>query len=239
MRAPRFRERLTEAARFIVRPHYAALPLASARERTAAVLAAALFHLLLLAAVVAPLWLASRSAGVLPAPDVDPESLATSPLAFLVIAPLLEELVFRSWLTGRVAALRFAACGFAALALMLAGVSLVPDHARMLGWAGAAVALAGLVQWSLTRERENARKVPPALIRHFGAIVWAQAFLFGLIHLGNYTAPASPLGLAVVLPQVLGGLLLAYIRTRAGLKAAIAYHAGYNGLVLAAASGFG
>lgn len=230
------RERLADAARFMLRPTFAAPPLAQGREAGSAVLAAALVHLVLLALVIAPLWWAARSAGVLPAPDPDPESLATSPLAFLVIAPLLEELAFRSWLTGRVAALRFATCGFAAMALMLAGVSLLPDHGRALAWAGAAVALAGLVQWSLTRERAAARAVPPAFIRHFGWIVWAQALLFGLIHLGNYATLASPLGLVVVLPQVLGGLLLAYIRTRAGLAAAIAYHAGYNALVLAAAA---
>lgn len=217
----------------MLRPSYAAQPPARGRAAARVLLAAGAVHLVLLAAVVGPLWLASRSAGVLPAPDAEARSLATSPLAFLVIAPLLEELVFRGWLTGRVAALRFAACGFAAMALMLAGVALEPDHGRALAWAGAGVALAGLVHWSLTREREQARKVPPAFIRHFGWIVWAQALLFGLIHLGNYADLTSPLGLAVVLPQVLGGLLLAFIRTRAGLTAGMAYHAGYNALVLA------
>lgn len=217
----------------MLRPGYAAPPPAPAGERARVLLAAGAVHLVLLAALVAPLWLASRSAGVLPAPDPSPGRLASSPLAFLVIAPLLEELLFRGWLTGRVAALRFAACGFAALALMLAGVALVPEHGRMLAWAGAGVALAGLVHWSLTRERADARAVPPAFIRHFGGIVWAQALLFGLVHLGNYAALANPLGLAVVLPQVLGGLLLAFIRTRAGLAAGMAYHAGYNALVLA------
>lgn len=223
----------------MLRPTYAAQPVASPGGRARVLLAAGAMHLVLLAAVVGPVWLASRSAGVLPAPDAEAGSLATSSLAFLVIAPLLEELVFRGWLTGRVAALRFAACGFAAMALMLAGLSLVPEHARVLGWAGAGVALVGLVHWSLTRERADARAIPPAFIRHFGVIVWAQALLFGLVHLGNYAALASPLGLAVVLPQVLGGLLLAFIRTRAGLAAGMAYHAGYNALVLAAASGWG
>lgn len=228
-----FRERVAEAARFMLRPTFAGEPQASMGERARVLLAAGAVHLVLLAAVVGPLWLASRSAGVLPAPDAEVESLAASPLAFLMIAPLLEELVFRGWLTGRVAGLRFAACGFAAMGLMLAGVALVPDHGRFLAWAGAAVALAGLVHWSLTREGEHARKVPPVFIRHFGGIVWAQALLFGAIHLGNYADHANPLGLAVVLPQVLGGLLLAFIRTRAGLAAGMAYHAGYNGLVLA------
>ncbi|WP_066527287.1 type II CAAX prenyl endopeptidase Rce1 family protein [Erythrobacter sp. CCH5-A1] len=217
----------------MLRPSYAARPVASPGERARVLLAAGAVHLVLLAAVVGPLWLASRSAGVLPAPDAEAGSLAASPVAFLLIAPLLEELVFRGWLTGRVAALRFAACGFAAMALMLAGVALLPEHGRMLAWAGAAVALAGLLHWGLTRERAHACTVPPAFIRHFGVIVWAQALLFGAIHLGNYADFASPLGLAVVLPQVLGGLLLAFIRTRAGLAAGMAYHAGYNGLVLA------
>jgi membrane protease YdiL (CAAX protease family) len=228
-----FGERVAEAARFLLRPTYAAQPLASASERLRVLLSAGAVHLVLLAVVVGPLWLASRSAGVLPAPDVEAESLAASSLAFLVIAPLLEELVFRGWLTGRVAGLRFAACGFAAMGLMLAGVALVPDHGRLLAWAGTGVALAGLVHWSLTRERGHARTVPPAFIRYFGGIVWAQALLFGAIHLGNYADLTNPLGLAVVLPQVLGGLLLAFIRTRAGLAAGMAYHAGYNALVLA------
>ena len=235
MRALTLRERVDDVAWFVAWPTFAAQPLVSARERALVLLAVVPVHLMFGAVVLAQLWLASRFAGQLPAPDIDPDSLANSPLAFLVIAPLLEELVFRSWLTGRIAALRFAACGFAALALMLAGVSLLPDHARVLGWAGAGLAIAGLVHWGLTREREPMRAVPPAFVRHFGWIVWAQAILFGAIHLGNYAAPANPLGVLVVMPQVLGGLLLAYIRTRAGLAAAMGYHAGYNGLVLATA----
>jgi hypothetical protein len=100
---------------------------------------------------------------------------------------------------------------------------------------GAGAALAGLVQWGLTRERAGSCAVPPAFIRHFGAVVWGQALLFGMIHLGNYAAFASPWGLAVVLPQVLGGVVLAYVRTRAGLRLAMGYHAAHNaGWLLAA-----
>ena len=225
------REALADVARFLARPRFMPEPKPLGRVTAKGLLAAELVHLGLLMVVVAPLWLAGRNAGAFPAPRIDGDRLAASPLAFLVIAPLLEELLFRGWLTGRVAALRFAAFGFAAMALMLAGVGLVPDHGRLLGYVGAGVALAGLVHWSLTRARD--RSVPPVFIRHFAPIVWASALLFGLIHLGNYHALASPFGLAVVLPQVLGGLLLAYIRTHHGLGAAMAYHAGYNALVLA------
>jgi membrane protease YdiL (CAAX protease family) len=223
------RARAADILRFLVRPTFCPAPMAWGGAAARTMLAAGLVHAALGASLLVPLWLAGRGAGVLPAPGSDPGSLAASPLAFLVIAPLLEELLFRGWLTGRVAALRFAAAGFAAMALMLAGVTLVPGQAHALGLAGAAVAFAGLIHWGLTRD------VPPLFVRHFGAIAWGSALLFGLVHLGNYGGLESPLGALVVLPQVLGGLLLAYLRTRIGLQAAIAYHAGYNALVIVAA----
>ena len=93
------------------------------------------------------------------------------------------------------------------------------------------MALAGLVQWSLTRTRDTA--VPAWFKRHFHWFVWGSTLLFGLAHLGNYEALTSPLGVLVVLPQTIGGLLLAYTRTRLGLGAAMAHHAAYNAVFLA------
>ena len=180
------------------------------------------------------LWLAQQG-GVLPAPDIPADSLAASPLAFVVIAPLLEELVFRSWLTGRRSALRFAVYGFAAMGLMLAGVTVFEAHAGPLALAGVATAFAGLVHWGLTRRRSDG--VPDWFIRHFAVVVWGVSLVFGLVHLGNYAAPTNPLGVLVVAPQILGGVLLAYVRTRLGLVTAIAYHAAYNGLFFALAGG--
>lgn len=227
------RARLADAARFVARPTFMAEPMPWGRETLARLLSVAILHAALGTCLLLPLWLGGRSTGVLPAPDLHPGTLAASPLAFLVIAPLLEELLFRGWLTGKRAALRFAAWGFAGMALMLAGVTLAPDHAHALSLAGVAAIFAGLIQWGLTRRRAAA--VPPLFMRHFGAIVWASALLFGLVHLGNYAASASALGVLVVLPQVIGGVLLAYVRTRLGLAAAIGYHASYNALVLLAA----
>jgi membrane protease YdiL (CAAX protease family) len=75
--------------------------------------------------------------------------------------------------------------------------------------------------------------VPAWFARHFHWFVWGSSLLFGLIHLGNYEPLAHPLGVLVVLPQTIGGLLLAYTRTRLGLGAAMAHHAAYNALFLA------
>jgi membrane protease YdiL (CAAX protease family) len=63
--------------------------------------------------------------------------------------------------------------------------------------------------------------------------VWGSALVFGLIHLGNYEPLTHPFGVLVVLPQTIGGLLLAYTRARLGLGAAMAHHAMYNAVFLA------
>lgn len=222
---------MAEAARFVLWPGYTGRRVLSRGAAAIVVLAAMLVHAGCLALVVGPLWLAARASGVLPAADIPADSLAASPLAFLVIAPLLEELLFRGWLTGRAAALRFAGFGFGALALLLAG-QWWPEHARALGLAGAATAATGLVWWGVTRRRDTA--VPRWFAARFAVIVWGSAILFGLIHLGNFRALESAAGLVVVAPQVLGGMILAYVRTRLGLASAIAYHAGYNALFVLA-----
>lgn len=60
-----------------------------------------------------------------------------------------------------------------------------------------------------------------------------------MLHLGNYEALTHPLGLLVVSPLMLGGMLLAYTRTRLGLRAAMAHHAAYNAVLVGPAWAFG
>jgi hypothetical protein len=88
------------------------------------------------------------------------------------------------------------------------------------------------VQWSRWRHVDTA--VPGWFVRHYRWFVWGSTVLFGLTHLGNFEPLAHPVGLLVVLPQTIGGLLLAYTRTRLGLGAAMAHHAAYNAVWLAA-----
>lgn len=171
------------------------------------------------------------AAGFLPAPLEEDAPFAETVFFAVLVAPLLEEAVYRGWLTGRSAALRFAAFGFAAEACFILGLWVDEDLAKPLGIAGAAIALIGFIQWLQRRERDTA--IPPWFTQHFHLLVWGSSVLFALMHLGNYEALTHPLGLLVITPQLIGGLLLAYVRTRLGLRAAIAHHAAYNALVLA------
>lgn len=225
-----FRERVADAGRFALRPTFVARPLAWG---PAAALALLTLLALDLALGEAALLLGEALDGlvpVLPEPVEEDITLAEDAFLSLLLAPLLEELLFRGWLSGRRAALRFALYGLAALALFMASLFAGPGAATALALAGVGTVIAGLVHWSRTRHRD--REVPAWFIRHFGKFVWGSTLLFGLIHLGNYEPLTHPLGVLVVLPQTIGGLLLAYTRTRLGLMAAVAHHSAFNAAAL-------
>jgi len=223
-------ERVLDALRFALRPtpyaqrHPWSLGLAAALATVFALDLAADWMTSALIAV----W--DEAAGFLPAPLEEEGSWAEELFYSLLLAPLLEEALYRGWLTGRVAALRFAVFGFAAEACFIAGLWAGTAWEGTLAVAGVGIALAGFVQWLMTRERDVG--VPPWFTRHFAVLVWTSSLLFAAVHLGNYETLTHPLGLLVVMPQLIGGLLLAYVRTRLGLGAAMTYHAAYNALFL-------
>ncbi len=224
------RARVGDALRFMVRPSFVARPTAWGRAAalTFAVIIALDLALDTLVVMLTAAW--DAKAGFLPQTIEEDISLAEDIFVSLLLAPVLEELLFRGWLTGRIAALRFAAYGFAALALFGVSLFLPPDLASGVGFMAVAVALAGCVHWSLTQRRDQT--IPTWFTQHFRWIVWGSSLVFGLIHLGNYEPLSHPLGVLVVLPQTIGGLLLAYTRTRLGLGAAMVHHAAYNALFL-------
>lgn len=224
-------ERLADVARFAVRPGFVARPMVWGRAAALALLVVFVVDLALDTLVT---WLTATwdaGAGFLPEPVEEDIPFLEDAFNALLVAPVLEELAFRAWLTGRTAALRFAAYGFAAMGVLMASLVAPPAWAMPLGLAGAGIALAGLIHWNAARDRDT--QVPLWFTRNFHWIVWMSSLGFGLIHLGNYEALTHPLGILVVLPQTIGGLLLAYTRTRLGLGAAIAHHAAYNALAMA------
>ncbi|MDP5103793.1 MAG: CPBP family glutamic-type intramembrane protease [Erythrobacter sp.] len=236
LRAMTLRERVADIGRFALLPDYRAHPLGWGRAAALALLAVFAFDVAfdtLIAELVAA-W--DAKAGFLPEPIEFNTTLAEDLFSFLLLAPVMEELVFRGWLTGRIAALRFALHGFAAMGLMTAALYMPGPYQTAVSLAGVAAVFAGLIQWSRTRDRDT--DVPAWFTRHFHWVVWGSSLVFGLIHLGNYEPLTHPLGLLVVLPQTVGGLLLAYTRTRLGLGAAMAHHAAFNAVFLAADYGW-
>ena len=226
---------LGQAVRYLVSP--------VALDARAAVDAEGLRHLIVLfmtnvvvvMVVTAAIWsvLLSATGGEMPA-NANDSLLELNPgrlvLYAIVIAPLVEEGLFRSWLGGR----RSAVVGLPVLAALMAVLLAAPDLPGM-AVAGLAACLAFAVGVVVRKTFAlDGQSVAAARATLFPAAFWGSAVLFALLHMTNYTdgTLALPLLLLAVLPQGLVGLVLGYVRMRFGLVSAIAFHAGYNALFI-------
>jgi len=148
-------------------------------------------------------------------------------LAIIVVAaPLAEELVFRSWLSGRPGHVM-------AVIALLVGVAIPvisgpQGHpVLLLGSLAIAVVVAlGLAFWL--------RKHPPLpwFGRHFVWFYVAAALLFALAHLTNYSQGDALVLLPLVVPQLVVGLILGYARVTYGLWSDMLLHMLHNGLLI-------
>lgn len=154
----------------------------------------------------------------------------TPVLVALVIvgAPVMEELMFRSWLSGRPAAV-FA---WLSLATAFGLVALIGSEGLVPPWPFFVAGLLGVVASLVLLWRK-----PP--MRWFAAIFplfyWLSVLSFALVHLANFEEGGAIL-LALVLPQFVLGTLLGYVRVRIGLWAAMVLHGAHNATALAIAS---
>lgn len=148
-------------------------------------------------------------------------------LSLLILAPIIEEALFRGWLSGHKASLRFAGWGALAFALVLISESPLVAEFHMV-FVALAIGVAALAfgQWAYTRSRDT--QVPAWFARDFRWFVWGSSLAFGALHLVNFNHLDSPVDAIIIAPEALGGLLLAYSRTHFGLRAAMVHHAAYN-----------
>ncbi|MGE3690599.1 MAG: CPBP family glutamic-type intramembrane protease [Novosphingobium sp.] len=181
-------------------------------------------HLAVMAALMPVLSLWQGSMGL-----SGPDAFGQVPQVWLapivvLLAPVLEECVFRGWLNGRPRALWL----LAVLAAASAGIAM----AQPSPWPTVAVFFGGLlaapIGWLVLRKR---RTPQVWRARWFALPFYAGALLFGLMHLMNYPQPGL-LMLPMVLPQLWAAFTLGYLRMRIGLTASILAHATSNALAL-------
>ena len=175
---------------------------------------------------------------VFPGNELAGMELTPAWIAIIVLgAPLSEELVFRSWLSGRpghvLAALLIGTGLFVGSQTSLTQ-SAAPVNFKAIGLAvvclgGAAAALFAL------RGRRPMRWFSVA----FPAIFWLVALAFALVHLLNFTEGALWVLLPLVIPQFVVGTLVGYARVQYGLWAAMLLHALHNGTAVALVLLFG
>lgn len=185
-----------------------------------------------LATIVLAYVLATAWGSELPEIDsFDGRSNASLVIGALVAAPVIEELIFRSWLSARKF---YLAIGFSLVVLLAILVvvrlivgPLMPLQLAILvgGW------LAATLWLMIPRWRDRGIWTP--IQRQFAPLFWISSALFGLIHLGNYEDEMSALLLMMVLPQFVCGTILGFARVTIGLWASMALHAMRNGVLIA------
>lgn len=186
-------------------------------------------HLGVLLLVLLPFLKVWQQALGLPAPDAYgklPPQVMIPVVVF--VAPVLEEAIFRGWLTGRPRALWLLACLFALVGLGLAA------NADPASW-GVSLALLGLLVaaplgWFALR----GRGALAVFATRQPVFFYASAGVFALSHLANYPR-ISLAAVPLVLPQLWTGLTAGFVRMRLGLPAAIALHMSANALALSLA----
>ncbi len=147
-------------------------------------------------------------------------------LIVVIAGPIVEELMFRLWLSGSPRLL----IPFFGLILWMA----LTYSYEQLGWPGPAAmgtmvllaVIAGVVLICVIALWK--RPVPSWYVRIFPAVFWIQALLFGSMHVFNYAGDNPAALLPFVLPQTVGGLIWGYARIRYGWWANIAMHMAYN-----------
>ncbi|WEK45724.1 MAG: CPBP family glutamic-type intramembrane protease [Candidatus Andeanibacterium colombiense] len=168
-----------------------------------------------------------------------PDAFEQLPKGWLVpltvaIAPVLEELFFRGWLTGRPRALWLFLCTLAVIGLMSASAFKLTTP-LVVGIGFLAILLAAIAGWVWLRKKSAA---PRWYARAFPAVFYLVIAGFGLLHLSNYST-WSLLAVPLVLPQLWIGTVLGYIRMKIGLPGSILAHICSNGVVVLLAPIFG
>ena len=150
--------------------------------------------------------------------------------AVVVAAPVIEELAFRSWLSGRpryLVGFPIALIAFVAAAML--GVNTTGEEAQA---ALGAVMLGGIVVYLIAAVLLWKREAPAWFSALFIAMFWLSTLAFAAIHLLNFSESNLFALLPLVLPQFVLGTMLGYLRVNYGLWTAIALHMMHNGLII-------
>jgi membrane protease YdiL (CAAX protease family) len=183
--------------------------------------------LVLMGLILGLIQLATAVGFHIPSNEID--KLKLTPLLLLlviVLLPMGEEMVFRSWLSGR-------AGPMIALVVLAVGVAIPvisgpqAHPILLLGSLAIAALLAiGVAVWL------RKRRAMPFFARHFVWFYFASALLFAAAHLMNYSDGITLALLPLVVPQLIAGLIFGYARVTFGLWSDMMLHMMHNGLLV-------
>ena len=176
--------------------------------------------------------LALQSAGIELPQQIDDEWTPFQTVLFVVIlAPPLEEVVFRVGLSGQRWALVLFAAPWLLLATLFAAFFLIGplDMGTILilslGWLASTLVMVAY-HWRNRTVSERYRRLFPYAF-------WLTSASFGLLHMFNYEEPIGLAVLLMVIPQLTGGMMLGYVRVKFGMWSNITQHVTHNAVAVA------
>jgi membrane protease YdiL (CAAX protease family) len=140
-------------------------------------------------------------------------------LTIIIIAPLLEELIFRYQLKNWYVA-------FIVWAVFISYLFYLFFYPQVYIAFAIFITICSIPFYFKTSKTLRLRFIKSTFRYHF----YLTAVVFGLVHVTNYNQPFQ-YGWAIillVLPQLIIGFILGYVRMRFGLKNAMIFHAAYN-----------
>jgi hypothetical protein len=159
----------------------------------------------------------------------------------VILAPLLEEIAFRLWLTTKRFPLAIGIGSF----VFFYQTSFFPEALNMISTDSTiSVFLVPILWFCLCILSFTLLQIPAiysflqtVITKHFRFFFYFSAFLFAIIHITNYKLSPTVIFLMPILisPQFFGGLLMGWVRTQLGFFSAILSHAFYNLSLLGAA----
>lgn len=147
-------------------------------------------------------------------------------LMAVIVAPVLEEFAFRGWLNPK---LKVFVSSLAILSFFLTQITLnylYLDGFWLLFSLFFSLFLGFSLYFYLSRNQDKFVKIKEFFKTNFFIIFYFSALFFGLVHLSNFINLKEVWFLfpVLVLPQIIGGLTLGYLRVRLGLVYAIISH---------------
>lgn len=215
--------------RFLLHPSLERHPETGPVSRTALVFWLLVFSFAataIFALLAVPLIVSSNAAPGESLRAVFGQSAISAIVTVVILGPLVEEMMFRGWLSGTPRALGGSA---AFLAIVFGGSWLLRYYAPAASGLGAQAALAAvgyLVFFAIGRKDAG---VPCAGFRcAFPLAFWLQGLAFGALHFANISSASILLPLLMTAPLMICGWLWGYARVALGFEAAWLLHMAYN-----------
>ena len=185
--------------------------------------------LVLMAVLLSIAWAALANGFTMPRNQINDLEMTPAMLALVIVgAPMMEETIFRGWLSGRVGHIIASVVAIVASGVLSAmALQQVPGAVRFAPLV-IGIALIALVVY-LTRLQGPMRWFQ----RIFPLFYVLSTLAFALVHLFNYSEGALPVLLALVVPQLIAGSIFGYARVTYGIWSSMLLHILHNGTAIA------